>query len=248
MQHIPVPVVERLAVFADDKSLVLFASCSQWLWQCVGIQQRVWRQRYIQHYTFKDDDEVQWLSWYVRTLRVSGALAVTSNTAIDVTQLNDHDINWFRAFCHRRATSANWLRDKPYPIYDIVEDTSDSDQVIVLQRISNNSRILGECGVIEQCQPIGKPKHQQFWRLRKVCCDGFDPAVNVEQFLVSDKFVVIVIKKTNKASNAVGIPCNVLIWPVHRVSTIQPYLLLIYVTMKCLFAAAGCYSTILKKV
>ncbi|KAI9594320.1 hypothetical protein BDF19DRAFT_466518 [Syncephalis fuscata] len=172
MQHIPVPVVERLAVFADDKSLVLFASCSQWLWQCVGIQQRVWRQRYIQHYTFKDDDEVQWLSWYVRTLRVSGALAATSNTAIDVTQLNDHDINWF------------------------LEDTSDSDQG------NQNTNNLA---------------------LRKVCCDGFDPTVNVEQFLVSDKFVVIVIKKTNKASNAVGTPYNVLIWPVHRVSTIQPY-------------------------
>ena len=226
MQHIPVPVIERLAVFADDASLVLFASCCRWLWDCVGIQQRVWQQRYRQRYSLKDDAEAQWLSWYVRTLRVSDMLATYSNTAIDVLQLSDRDINWFRAFCHRRATSANWLRDKQHQLHDVVEvddNVDDDGQHTVLQRISNGGRLVDECGIIEQCQPIGKPANMRYWRMRKPCHNKFNSSKTWCKLLASDLYAVMKPEETEYTIGDTRIPCAALVWPINRVSTMQPY-------------------------
>src|SRR5690349_16530067 len=120
MKHIPELVVERLSLFADPQSLVLLASCCRWLWLCVGLQHHAWRQHYHDHYTLKDDKELQWLSLYIRTLQLSGQFARSKRHVLDITRLSASDLPWFHAFCQRHATDTRWFSDRPYPLHGTI--------------------------------------------------------------------------------------------------------------------------------
>jgi hypothetical protein len=76
---------------------------------------------------------------------------------------------------------------------------------------------------MEQCQVIGCPDQQPFWRMRKFCCDGIDPTLSVRRLSLSDMFVVVfardLVIDTDKPEEMGG----VLVWPIHRVTDMPPY-------------------------
>jgi hypothetical protein len=223
MQHAPVPIVERITVYAEDAALVAFAASCRWLWQCASLQQRVWHQRFQKRYSLEDDREMQWLCWYVRTLRLSGLLSPSSQDNTDMKRLSDYDINWFRAFCHRRATDARWFNESTYKIREPLEIMPANASLQVLQRIPVKNSTIGNSGVMEQCQVIGCPDQQSFWRMRKFCLDGIDPTISVSQLCISDMFVVAysidLLRDTDQPEEKGGI----LVWLIHRVADMSPY-------------------------
>ncbi|RKP24271.1 hypothetical protein SYNPS1DRAFT_29962 [Syncephalis pseudoplumigaleata] len=154
MPHIPELVVERIATYADTKSLVVLASCNR-QWNRYISQLRTWKQRYTQEHPLEDDDELSWLRWYIKTLRAS---------ATD-TSSDDGDIDWFRAYCHRHACDANWFKNDPKRVKDVKEVTAGSrNRDIVLDRMYRDFS-LKEKYVFEYCQPRRAASQQsRYWR------------------------------------------------------------------------------------
>ncbi|KAI9598038.1 hypothetical protein BDF19DRAFT_463376 [Syncephalis fuscata] len=136
MAHIPILVIGRVAAFADNNSLVILSCCNKWLRYCISQQNNIWHQRYKQYYNIADGNEMKWLAWYVKKVLASKLLALQTKKTINITQLNNQYIEWFYAFCCRRATDANWLKDTPYPVKDLVEKEPANTRYIVLQRIA----------------------------------------------------------------------------------------------------------------
>ncbi|KAI9598775.1 hypothetical protein BDF19DRAFT_410842 [Syncephalis fuscata] len=188
MDYIPILVIGRVAVYADNDSLVLLSCCSKWLRYCVSQQNNLWHQRYKQYYNLADDNEMKWLAWYVKTVHVSKLLAAQTKKTIN-------NIEWFYAFCYRRATDANWLKDTPYPIKDVVLEEPANIRSIVLQRIAYRHTNLRKCFIVEQCQPTGEAPSKRFWRLRKLFRNDENYMFQVKQCLISDRFVVVIVSK-----------------------------------------------------
>ncbi|KAI9597201.1 hypothetical protein BDF19DRAFT_421133 [Syncephalis fuscata] len=221
MNHIPILVVERIVAFADSSSLAMLSCCSKWLWYCVSQQNSLWYQRYEQCYNLADVNEIKWLAWYVKTVCASKLMVPQAETVINSAQLNNLHIEWFHTFCYRRATDANWLRDTPYPIKDVVKEETVKIQSVVLQRIAYYRIGMRGCFIVEQCQPIGEMFTKRFWRLRKSFQDDVNYESYVEECLMSDRFVVTISKHKNSAGFIVE-PCIISIWPVHQVSSMRP--------------------------
>ncbi|KAI9591819.1 hypothetical protein BDF19DRAFT_246684 [Syncephalis fuscata] len=222
MNHIPILVIERIAVFTDSDSLVLLSCCSKWLRYCISQQNNLWHQQYKQYYNLADNSEIKWLVWYVQTTRASKPLAQHTKNAIGIAQLNNQYIEWFCAFCYRRATDANWLKDTTYPIKDLVGGKTDNIRSIVLQRIAYRHTDLRKCFIAEQCQSVEDISAKRFWRLRKLFSNDADYKYHVQQCLISDKFVVAISTQTNNPGYFKVKPSIISIWPVSRVSIMRP--------------------------
>ncbi|KAI9592503.1 hypothetical protein BDF19DRAFT_498505 [Syncephalis fuscata] len=222
MDHIPIVVIGRVAVFADNDTLVLLSCCSKWLRYCVRQHNNLWYQRYKLDYNLAEGNEIKWLAWYVKTVRASKLLAPQAKKTVNTAQLNSQHIEWFYAFCYRRATDANWLKDTPYPVKDVVEKEPDNTRSIVLQRIEHYHIDPQKCFIVEQCQPIGEASNKRFWRLCRLFSDDVDYILLIKQCLISDKFVVAISEQANSANLICGKTCTISIWPVNRVSIMQP--------------------------
>ncbi|KAI9596169.1 hypothetical protein BDF19DRAFT_422171 [Syncephalis fuscata] len=177
---------------------------------------------YKQYYNLDDDNEIKWLAWYVKTVRVSKLLASQTKKAINITQLSNQYIEWFHAFCYRRANDANWLKDTPYPVKDLMKKEPDNTYAILLQRIAYHHVDLRRCFIAEQCQSIGEAFTRRFWRLRKLFLNDVHYKFNTKQFLISDKFVVTINGQTNSTNLIHKKPCTISIWPVHQLLFMRP--------------------------
>ncbi|KAI9597151.1 hypothetical protein BDF19DRAFT_421092 [Syncephalis fuscata] len=222
MIYIPILVIERVAAFADSDSLVLLSCCSKWLRYCVSQHNNVWHQRYRQYYNLADGNEIKWLAWYVKTVRASRLLTLQTKKTVSITQLNNQHIEWFHAFCYRRATDANWLNDTPYLVKDLVEKELNSTRSVVLERITYHHPKLRQCFIAEQCQPIREIATKRFWRLRRLFQDDANCKSQILQFLISDRFVVTINRQKSSAKAVHGKIHTISIWPVNRVSIMRP--------------------------
>ncbi|RKP24270.1 hypothetical protein SYNPS1DRAFT_29961 [Syncephalis pseudoplumigaleata] len=188
MPHIPELVVERIATYADTKSLVVLASCNR-QWNRYISQLRTWKQRYTQEHPLEDDDELSWLRWYIKTLRAS---------ATD-TSSDDGDIDWFRAYCHRHACDANWFKNDPKRVKDVKEVTAGSrNRDIVLDRMYRDFS-LKEKYVFEYCQPRRAASQQsRYWRRHILRSPDSDSnGYLIECVLTSTFMVVTSVLKTS---------------------------------------------------
>ncbi|KAI9597461.1 hypothetical protein BDF19DRAFT_463856 [Syncephalis fuscata] len=222
MDHIPILVIGCVAIFSASDSLVLLSCCNKWLRYCVSQQNNFWYQRYKQYYNIADGNEVKWLAWYVKTTRASKLLTLQTKKTINIAQLHNQHIEWFHAFCYRRATDVNWLKDTPYPVKDIVEKEPDNARSIILQRIAYHRNELSECFIAEQCQLIGEAFTKRFWRLRRLFMNDVDYMSYAKQCLISDRFVVVISTQANCVNFSHKTPCLISIWPVHLVSIMRP--------------------------
>ncbi|KAI9597121.1 hypothetical protein BDF19DRAFT_311770 [Syncephalis fuscata] len=222
MIHIPILVIGRVAAFADSDSLVLLSCCSKWLRYCVSQHNNIWHQRYRQYYNLADGNEIKWLAWYVKTVRASKLLALQTKKTASITQLSNQHIEWFHAFCYRRATDANWLKSAPYPVKDLTEEESDNTRSIILQRIVYHHTDIHKCFIAEQCQPIGDTFTKRFWYLRKLFHNDINCKSQIKQCLISDRFVVTISRQRNSTNHIRGKTCTISIWPVNRISITRP--------------------------
>ncbi|KAI8050580.1 hypothetical protein BDF22DRAFT_695692 [Syncephalis plumigaleata] len=215
MVSIPVLVVERIVLFGDSASLVQLATCSRWLWHNIGNQQLAWRQRYQQRYSFDDDEEVKWMSWYLKAIRLDKKQSSYNNSRERFIRLDSLRVNWFRAFCCRRATEARWLSDSPLPLERIRGPLNlCNTNIVVLQRMPYHRRTLYQCGIIEQCQRINDPRELRFWRLRNLVHPRLNPDTTIEQFMLSDRYIVLVRGKLNNPRDRISEPNNIFVWSV----------------------------------
>ncbi|KAI9593983.1 hypothetical protein BDF19DRAFT_424020 [Syncephalis fuscata] len=222
MDHIPILVIGRVAIFSDSDSLVLLSCCSKWLQYCISQQNNFWYQRYKQYYNLADDNEIKWLAWYVKIVRAPKLFASQIKKTINIARLHNQHIKWFHAFCYRRATEANWLKDTPYPVKDLMEKKLNNIQYIVLQRIAHRDSDLRRCFIVEQCQPIGEISTKRFWHLRRLFLGNASYELYVKQCLISDRFVVTISRQTNSPGYVNVKPSIISVWPVSRVSIMQP--------------------------
>ncbi|KAI8056743.1 hypothetical protein BDF22DRAFT_209433 [Syncephalis plumigaleata] len=219
MLPIPNLVIERIAIYVDTNSFIAYALCSKELFRTISQLQYWWKKRYQERYSLNDDREADWMIWYMKTLRVSGL-----SSPLDKESLrNDkYAINWFRAFCHRRATDASWFKNDPRQLQDIQMDTPSKHRVAVLQRITFNRETLGACGVIEQCQHINGSSSDRFWRLRKPYHNGIDPNITVKDIVIANHCFIVVIDKPKGCSSNYTMPGHVLVWPIHCLTSVSP--------------------------
>ncbi|KAI8056770.1 hypothetical protein BDF22DRAFT_667853 [Syncephalis plumigaleata] len=235
MRSLPIPVITSLMSFADVTSIVLLAASSRWLWSYIGEQQQYyWQYQYKQRYTLKDKNEVQWLTWYIRTIHAANSRPVSRhesryNYTNRGVNKQHHNINWFHAFCHRRATEARWFQKRGYLLQSIETSMNDIAPYVVLQRVYCNHRQLHEFDIIEQCLPLNKPINHAFWRARKVYCSKTDAKLYVRQLLMSDQFTVAMGKhmeekrqqqqQQQKEKEEIS---KMLIWPTNRLFNLSP--------------------------
>jgi hypothetical protein len=218
MSHIPELVVERITIYADITAVVALASCCRKLWTYISQLQPVWRRRYQEYYSLNDDREVKWMAWYRKTLYISRSYAPT----MEVVNAKYDDINWFHVFCRRRAIDINWFRNSPHQLQTIAKDVRDHDRVIVLQRIFRRHIGLKKCRLIEQCQPINGTAHDRFWRLVKPNYTDITYKAVVRRVLMSDSYLMVFISSQDHSWDSDNSAGNMLVWPIHRVSTMKP--------------------------
>ncbi|KAI8058046.1 hypothetical protein BDF22DRAFT_663488 [Syncephalis plumigaleata] len=220
MSRIPDLVIERIIVYADIAAIVALASCSRQLWMHISQLQAIWRRRYHEYYSLNDDREVKWMTWYRKTLRTSTS-SISSSSTKGITVKHD-GINWFRAFCQRRATDINWFRNSQDQLRSITKDVHGNDRVIVLQRIFRRHIGLKKCCIIEQCQPINGTTRDRFWRLRKLNYTNITQKAVVRRVLMSDTYLMVLISSQDYALDTEDSTGNILVWPIHRVATMEP--------------------------
>ncbi|KAI8056776.1 hypothetical protein BDF22DRAFT_740281 [Syncephalis plumigaleata] len=222
MLNIPRLVVERIANYADADSLIAFALCSRELWKTISQLHHWWEQCYQEEYSFNDDREAGWMIWYMKTLRVSGLSSPLDKESL---HKDKYAMNWFRAFCHRRATDANWFKNDPRQLQDIQMDTPSKHRVAVLQRINFKHETLDGCGIIEQCQPIGGSSSDRFWRLRKPNYTGIGSKIVLKDLVKSYGYCIAVVCKEEGSVSYTAVLGTVLVWPVSRVAVMPPCVL-----------------------
>jgi hypothetical protein len=138
-------------------------------------------------------------------------------------RLSDYDINWFRAFCHRRATDARWFNEDTQRIYEPLEFMPANASLQVLQRIPVKNSTIGESGVMEQYQVIGCPDQQPIWRVSKFFCDGIDPTISIRRLCISDMFVVAYSRDLLRDVDQPEEKGGILVWLIHQVTDMPPY-------------------------
>ncbi|RKP27820.1 hypothetical protein SYNPS1DRAFT_26552 [Syncephalis pseudoplumigaleata] len=202
-------VIERIALFADTPALVLLASCNRYLWHCIG-QLYIWQHRYRAHHSLDADEEVRWLRWYMRTLRLSA-----NGDAVS--------INWFRAYCHRRACDANWFKNDPGRVRSVEEmPASSREHVTVLDRVFFTDPSVRNCRVFEHCQTESISTSRRYWRS---CTPRYyGPRVEITahgSYPMSSAFLAIAATSEHQSDGQESI-YSLLVWPAHRISRMQP--------------------------
>ncbi|RKP27667.1 hypothetical protein SYNPS1DRAFT_26695 [Syncephalis pseudoplumigaleata] len=180
-------------------------------------KRRIWQQRYREQHSLNDDEEIRWLQWYIKTLYASGLLAPSADD-------DDCNIDWFRAYCHRRACDANLFKNDPKRVKDIEEAAAlgSRKRAIVLDRIFMVHSSLDECHVLEHCQPKATSSRERYWRNHRLHCAGADLYVTTQgNTSITDTFLTFTAD-TSASQDAHRRFTGILVWPVSRMSSMEP--------------------------
>ncbi|KAI8057758.1 hypothetical protein BDF22DRAFT_739164 [Syncephalis plumigaleata] len=219
MKDTPNDIIKYIALHVDTDTLIALAWVSKRVMSNVRELKAMWEKRYKERYSLLDINEMEWIKWYNRTLQAS-RLSVLGNRS---TSRGDREIDWFIALYRRSAANANSFRNHPNQLKDVVEDASDDQRLVILQRVVYRSKKLRKCRVIEQCQPLGGTSHTRFWRSRKLCQTGIRSRWTVEDVVISGSFLVVFAREQLRSySDHTKLTNLMFVWPVNCAAVAPP--------------------------
>ncbi|RKP06118.1 hypothetical protein THASP1DRAFT_25502 [Thamnocephalis sphaerospora] len=199
MRHIPNEVLDRIIEASHDEAALVSLSCtSKRLRVRVSHRQKLWRGRFEQQFPQRDDKEREWLCQYKRTYQ---AKTYVSNAAEGLpSQPDDSPLDWFDAYCKRRATEYRW-RHGQYAVNRLVDVADACPRGVRLQSIPYAPRrsspdkavVASQWQLISQVQPT--------WLLESLCWDGIDVENReIWDMWRSDDYLVIQTMNTSNHS------------------------------------------------
>ncbi|RKP04949.1 hypothetical protein THASP1DRAFT_33228 [Thamnocephalis sphaerospora] len=165
MRHIPDEVLDRIIEACDDEhALVSLSFVSKQLRIRVASQQETWHARFELHFTQRDHNEQKWLHQYRRE---SQARARLNGAASKMPGLRkDPYIDWFGAYCKRRAIEYRW-RQGQYVAHRL-DIASTHPCGIRLQSIPHTSKRSPASKACVASQWLRAPQQQPEWFLEQL--------------------------------------------------------------------------------
>ncbi|RKP07447.1 hypothetical protein THASP1DRAFT_30729 [Thamnocephalis sphaerospora] len=208
MNRVPAEIVYRIVYVSDDEAaLVALAATSRWLYACVAAQRKLWRLRFERDFPKQDENEQRWLRHYARSHLAHLLFAEEQQ---EVLLQTDELLDWFHAYCSRRATEYRWRREL-YTVRLCKQANGIHAGGIRLQSIIDFSRGAQDICVVSQ--RILAPQQQPVWIAEQLCWDG----VEAENMLVteehySDEYLVVAVEARSMTMSVGSTNASLYVW------------------------------------
>ncbi|RKP05230.1 hypothetical protein THASP1DRAFT_32931 [Thamnocephalis sphaerospora] len=208
MNRVPAEIVYRIVYVSDDEeALVALAATSRWLHACVAAQRKLWRRRFERDFPRQDENELRWLQLYARTHLADRLFAEKQQEVLLPT---DELLDWFHAYCSRRATEYRW-RHGLYTVQQAKQVAGICVGGIRLQSIIITSRATRDMRVLSQ--RILAPQQRPIWITEQLCWDGVDAEnMLVTEERYSDEYLVIAVEARSMAMSVGSTNASLYVW------------------------------------
>ncbi|RKP07779.1 hypothetical protein THASP1DRAFT_30415 [Thamnocephalis sphaerospora] len=193
MNQAPGDILDCIVEVLDDEAALLLLSwtCVQWRTR-ITCRQSLWRRRFEQQFPQWDEKERMWLCQYKRANQTTTASAVSCARA---SQSGRHDahVNWFDAYCSRRAIEYRW-RHGQYVVHRPAIVTGASSRGIRLQSIPLVPLYRSSQSVLVATQWLTESQQPPIWRLERPCWGGVKTErTHIMMAWWSDEYLIVFI-------------------------------------------------------
>ncbi|RKP07942.1 hypothetical protein THASP1DRAFT_30241 [Thamnocephalis sphaerospora] len=167
MEYIPNEVFDCIIEATGDEAALVALSCtSKQLRIRVSCRQKLWSERFKQHFSQNDGNEQGWLRQYKRAYQneaCSGSIACESSTSP-----TGHGLDWFDIYCRRRATEYRW-RQGQHSVHQLARTVGVRPHGIRIQSSPFSYSGLSPDDALVASEWLLMPQRQSTWVLEQLC-------------------------------------------------------------------------------